>query len=184
MKKPPSTIDIFLQPGEFYFGDRHTCIRTVLGSCVSITMWHPKLLIGGMCHYMLPYRGRGKVNPRTHALDGRYADEAILMFFREAARAGTSPRDYEVKVFGGGNMFPQLQKRGSCRHGASKGEIEACPDVSCKNASVVHSLASVYGFSIAAQHTGGVGHRQVLFEVWSGNVWVKQVSPIRQGETA
>ncbi|MBL8511280.1 MAG: chemotaxis protein CheD, partial [Betaproteobacteria bacterium] len=51
-------MDIFLQPGEFYFGDADTRIRTLLGSCVSITMWHPTRRIGGMCHYMLPTRGR------------------------------------------------------------------------------------------------------------------------------
>ena len=48
MKKPADAIEIFLHPGEFYFGDRHTRIRTLLGSCVSIILWHPRLLIGGM----------------------------------------------------------------------------------------------------------------------------------------
>jgi hypothetical protein len=68
LHKPEFFIDIFLQPGEFYFGDHETRIRTLLGSCVAITMWHPRLRIGGMCHYLLPmHRGRsGKTE-----LDGR-----------------------------------------------------------------------------------------------------------------
>jgi len=45
-EKPPFVIDIFLQPGELYFGDRHTRIRTVLGSCVSVVFWHPEKLLG------------------------------------------------------------------------------------------------------------------------------------------
>ena len=48
MKKPDHVIEIFLQPGDFYFGGADTRIRTILGSCVSITMWHPTRLIGGM----------------------------------------------------------------------------------------------------------------------------------------
>jgi chemotaxis protein CheD len=32
-------------------------IRTVLGSCVSITLWHPVKRVGGMCHFLLPTRG-------------------------------------------------------------------------------------------------------------------------------
>ena len=57
MRKPPHVIEIFLQPGDFYFGDKDTRIRTILGSCVSITLWHPTRLIGGMCHFLLPFRG-------------------------------------------------------------------------------------------------------------------------------
>ena len=53
----PEPIDVFLQPGDFYFGEAGTRIRTLLGSCVAITLWHPILHIGGMCHIMLPERG-------------------------------------------------------------------------------------------------------------------------------
>ena len=49
---------VFLHPGECYFGGGPTRIATLLGSCVSITVWHPRLLVGGMCHYMLPSRQR------------------------------------------------------------------------------------------------------------------------------
>src|SRR5262245_20243998 len=54
MKSPADVLEIFLQAGEFYFGGEKTRIRTLLGSCVAITVWHPKLRIGGMSHYMLP----------------------------------------------------------------------------------------------------------------------------------
>ena len=64
--------EIMLQPGEFFFGQDDTIIRTHLGSCVAITMWHPEQKRGGMCHYMLPSRARS-----DDPLDGRYADEAI-----------------------------------------------------------------------------------------------------------
>ena len=56
MNRPLGGNEIFLQPGEFYFGDAATRIRTLLGSCVAITLWHPARMIGGMCHYMLPNR--------------------------------------------------------------------------------------------------------------------------------
>ena len=53
MRKPKGVIEVFLQPGELYFGDRYTRLRTLLGSCVSIVLWHREALLGGMCHYML-----------------------------------------------------------------------------------------------------------------------------------
>lgn len=177
MKKPDHVLDIFLQPGEFYFGDKDTRIRTLLGSCVSVTMWHPRLLIGGMCHYMMPFRGLHKIPPRNFQLDGRYAEEAMLMFFQEAVRNDSDPKEYVVKVFGGGNMFPEL-KKSAVSTSASKqslDEIRSSGDsISNKNVAVVHALARHYNFRIAAEHLGGVGHRTIIFDVWSGHVWMRK----------
>ena len=61
-------VEIYLMTGEFHFGGKDTRIHTVLGSCVSITVWHPRLHIGGMSHSMRPCRGN---KPGTHNLDGR-----------------------------------------------------------------------------------------------------------------
>lgn len=169
MNNPGHTIDVFLQPGDFYFGDKKTQIRTILGSCVSITMWHPELQIGGMCHFMLPSRHTNQ----TKMLDGRYAEEAILMFFKEAVRYDANPKEFVVKVFGGGNMFPQRGAKQTCNSHSSRDEIHACTNVSCKNSAIVHSLAATYGFSIETHDVGGTGHRQVIFDVGSGNVWVR-----------
>ena len=93
--------EVFLQPGDFHFGGGRTRLSTLLGSCISITLWHPRRLIGGMCHYMLPGRSRAADAP----LDGRYADEALALFDQAVARVASRPADYQVKVFGGGNML-------------------------------------------------------------------------------
>lgn len=166
MNNPPpisdEVMDIFLQPGEIYFGDKDTRIRTILGSCVSITLWHPRLCVGGMCHYMLPTR-------RTRAktdLDGKYADEAIELLVRDLRARGTTPRDYQVKIFGGGLMFPDRPKR----HQAE--------DVGYQNLSVAETLVEKHGFSVKAKNLGGVGHRNVIFDVWSGDVWVRHVTEV------
>lgn len=165
MHKPPHVIEIFLQPGEFYFGDRNTRIRTVLGSCVSISVWHPSLLIGGMCHYMLPSRhgsGLSRID------DGRYADEAFKLLLDEIGKSGTRPDEYEVKLFGGGNMFSKLVGAG---HG----------HVGTKNVEAGRHLMKRHGFRAAADDLGGNGHRTVIFDIWSGHVWVRQVAPRAAG---
>lgn len=157
MRKPAHTIEIFLQPGEYYFGDRQTRMRTLLGSCVSITLWHPELLIGGMCHYMLPERsGRRRTAP-----DGKYADEAFWLLLREVERSGTALHEYEVKLFGGGNMFPSSRR---CR----------TDHIGLKNAQFGKHLVNRHGLRVKAENLGGIGHRTVIFDIWSGHVWVKQ----------
>lgn len=92
--------DVFFTPGDFGFGDEDTRIRTVLGSCVAITPWHQTRRIGGMCHFMLPSRGQG----RGSQVDERYCVEAIALSLRETRRTHTTPRDFEVKLFGGGDV--------------------------------------------------------------------------------
>jgi chemotaxis protein CheD len=156
MHKPAHVIDIFLQPGEVYFGEQDTRIRTLLGSCVAITMWHPDMLVGGMCHYMLPtYAGK-----KRDMLDGRYADEAMELMLRGIHEAGTWPYEYQVKLFGGGHMF--------------SGEQAASEDhVGARNVEMARALMKRHGFSACAEHLGGTGHRNIVFDIWSGDVWVR-----------
>lgn len=152
----PQVIEIYLQPGEFYFGDANTRIRTLLGSCVAITLWHPGERIGGMCHYLLPSRDTA----HNRHLDGRYADEALGLFLVEIARSGLPPQQYEAKIFGGGNMFPVVKRTEKL-------------DVGARN--VAHGLHVLngLGFKVKGKHLSGAGHRNIIFEVWSGDVWVR-----------
>lgn len=170
MKKPQHVIEIFLQPGDFYFGDRNTRIRTLLGSCISITIWHPKLLIGGMCHYMLPTRSQ----PRTTALDGRYGDESMELFMNEVRAAGTRPGEYEVKLFGGSNMFIGSGKIQCIEKNCSNPLTISCRDISCRNRRSARQLVERYGFTVKAEGLGGTQPHNVLFDLWSGHVWIKR----------
>lgn len=167
MNTPDQVLEIFLQPGELYFGDQDTRIRTVLGSCVSLTFWHPGRQIGGMCHYMLPSRTQERRSREVAVspLDGRYADEAMELLAKEMDAAGAPHQEYEVKLFGGGNMFP----------GRSNQENH----VGLKNVETARNIVARHGFNCVAEHLGGVGHRNVIFDVWSGRVWVKY-APIGQ----
>lgn len=179
MHKPEHTIEIFLQPGDFYFGDVNTRIRTILGSCVSITMWHPTRLIGGMCHFLLPSRTK----PGQPSLDGHYADEAMQMFLKEIRAAKTHPVEYRVKVFGGGNMFHRIKQRNSDKQGASKTARHFDMDVAGRNAVVARSLILSNGFKIEAEDLGGNGHRQLIFDIWSGHAWVRKPTAMSDVDT-
>lgn len=168
MLKPDHVIEIFLQPGDFYFGDVNTRIRTILGSCVSITMWHPTRLIGGMCHFLLPSR------PKGAGLDGRYADEAMEMFMREIRAAKTHPAEYHVKVFGGGNMFRKTEKELAAQSDKFKSDSSFNMDVGGRNVIMARTLINVNGFKIKAEDLGGNGHRQLIFDIWNGHAWVRK----------
>ncbi len=149
--------EIFLHPGDFHFGDATTRIVTLLGSCVSITVWNPRLRVGGMCHYMLPSRG---APPAGGGYDGRYGDEAMLLLMQNIRNLGADPAEFQAKVFGGANMFPLKCQRNEMNVGE-------------RNIEMALTLLQHYRISIKAKHIGGDGHRKLMLDIWSGDAWLK-----------
>ena len=147
---------VVLEPGDFYFGRGHTRISTLLGSCISITLWHPRKRIGGMCHYMLTERNAQNSRPPDIPLDGRYAFEAFALFLQYVAAAGTRPSEYQAKLFGGSNMFD----------GGSTGKMDIGP----RNIQYGRQLLASKNIALMAEHVGGSGRRKLHFELWSGDV--------------
>jgi chemotaxis protein CheD len=93
---------VVLMPGQMHFGHHAGTIRTLLGSCVSITLWHPIRKIGGMCHYLLPSRSHRLHEPT----DGKYGDEAIEAMVKEIEKTRTNPKDYIAHLYGGADTMP------------------------------------------------------------------------------
>ncbi len=154
-----ASVDIFLQPGEYFVGNADYRIRTLLGSCVSITLWHPRLRIGAMSHFLLASRpSRSPAEP-----DGRYGEEVMWLMLRELRTAGVMPTECQGKIFGGGDMFP----------GARTTPIH----VGKRNGETARELLHAHGIPILSESLFGVGHRQIIFDVSSGNVWSRQVTP-------
>ena len=151
-------IEIFLQPGEYFTGDARYRIRTLLGSCVSITLWHPRLRIGAMSHFLLARRA----SRPSFELDGRYGDEAMCLMLRELERSGVRPEECEGKIFGGGDMFPSQTRQNGMNVGKKNGEM-------------ARELLRSHGIAVVSESLFGVGHRQVIFDVGSGHVWLRQV---------
>jgi len=152
--RPEDLHAVFLNPGEFHFAEGNTRISTLLGSCVSITLWHPRRRIGGMCHYMLSERTRSASTP----LDGRYGREAFELFLQHVAAARTRPGEYQAKLFGGASMLSDL----------AGGKI----DIGQRNVALAHSLLTDHGIALLSEHVGGSGRRKLHFDVWSGDVWL------------
>lgn len=168
-----------LRPGDFYFGTQGEELRTLLGSCVAITLWHPQRLMGGMCHYLLP-----RAPASVRALDGRYGDHALQLFLRELQRYRLQARDCEVKVFGGGNMFPQLASGGTSmaqnspsEKGSSQtsvGQVNAGQmNVGQMNVAAADQLLAEAGFRISKRHVGLSGHRTVRLDLATGETWIR-----------
>jgi chemotaxis protein CheD len=166
MHRIEGLIDIFLQPGEFFVADSEYQMRTMLGSCVSITLWHPFKRVGAMSHFLLPTRG---ASDQSKEFDARYGDEAMQLMVSELRQMGVAASQCQGKVFGGGNMFPDHFHAGSINVGRRNGEAAL-------------ELLNHHGVPIVSESLFGLGHRQIIFDVRNGDVWCHQVAPSSAGQ--
>ena len=153
----PGIIDVMLLPGDYAVGGPRHRIRTLLGSCVSITLWHPGARIGAMSHYLLAQNATP-----GHELNARYGDDALALMLAELGLSGVHGRDCQAKVFGGGQMFPALGRRET---------------VGQKNGEAARRLLKKHGIALVSESLFGAGHRQIVFDVGTGDVWSRQVDP-------
>ena len=153
----PGPSEIFLNPGEFAFGGGQTWIRTILGSCVAVTFWHPPTRTGAMCHYLLPTRPARQPGPPG----GKFADDVIPLIADHFASLGLAPAALQVKMFGGGNMFPSLPAQESLAIGT-------------QNIHKGLAILTRCGFEILSYDLAGGTNRSVVFDLGSGEVWIRQ----------
>jgi len=154
-----SDIDcIYLKPGEIYFADEPMVIHTVLGSCVSITMYSRRMKMGIMSHCMLPCTSE---NFHTGENCMKYTDCAILYMNRLLTSKGVCVRETEVKLFGGSDMF------------ASK---DASSTVGRKNVDTANSILTKMGYVLVAADTGGQFTRKLYFSIDTGTVYQRKIS--------
>jgi chemotaxis protein CheD len=165
MKFEDKAIDVFLQPGAYFIGDSRHRIRTLLGSCVSITLWHPIKKIGTMSHFLLANRIHDEAAPK---FDGRYGKEVMSLMIQELRQLNINANECEGKIFGGGDMFP----------GQSRSNLI---NVGRKNGEIARTLLNSQGIPIISESLFGVGHRQIIFDVRNGDVWARQVKPADLG---
>ena len=153
-------IDVFLQPGEYFVGNARHRIYTLLGSCVSVTLWHRPRRIGAMSHFLLA-RSAAEAKP---AADARYGEDAIWLMMRDLVRADVEPRQCVAKIFGGGDMFAAQPRKNVMNVGERNGEV-------------ARRMLRSRGIPIVSESLYGLGHRHVVFDVANGDVWVRHVSP-------
>lgn len=148
----------FLCPGDLYFGGDKVWVETVLGPCVSITLWFPKERQGGMCHFLLP--GRHPSLGVQRDLDGRYACGAWAWLKRQVASHALRLQDAEIKLFGGAS---------SLAHQMSWGGHIGQRNIACAERLMDEAQVHVVGRDL-----GGEGCRYVRFNLSSGDVWVRR----------
>ena len=87
---------VFLKPGEIYVGREPAEVSTILGSCVSVTMFSERLKLGAICHALLP---SGRTSEGKDKF--RYVDDSLLYMLKTFKEMGINSGELEIRLLGG-----------------------------------------------------------------------------------
>jgi len=143
---------LFLMPGAVSFVRRAARLRTLLGSCVAVVVWQPRVRWGGMCHYLLSERA-GVPGPAAEE-DGRFATDALAMLEHQMRETGLAPSQYQAHIVGGSNCFPE-------------GRVDL-GRIGERNAQWAKDWCASLQLPVITQDTGGRFTRRVEFDLATG----------------
>ncbi len=147
----------YLLVGQGGLFSKPTLVQTVLGSCVSVTMFSPALRWGAIFHALLPRRVdfAGRAGNGDHF---RYVDSSIWYLLRQFTRAGIAPHSLECKVFGGASPLHRALEN-------STGE---------RNVETALAVLAEAGLKVMASSVGGKDGRKLFFRTDTGLVLQKR----------
>jgi chemotaxis protein CheD len=142
----------YLLPGGLFVATSPHVVTTILGTCVSVSLWDPVKKIGGINHYMLPcWNGEALASPR-------YGSIAIPRLIERMLQLGCNLSQLQAKLFGG------------------KGSNEVEPGswmIGKRNVEVAEVLLKEAGIPVVGLSVGGPHGRKIHFNTHTGEVRLK-----------
>lgn len=132
-----------------------TLVTYSLGSCIGVTIWDPKVCVGGMIHYMLPESSLS--TEKAKARPAMFADTGIPDLFRAAYELGAVKKNLIVKVAGGSQLL----------------DDNGLFNIGKRNYVMLRKIFWKNGVLIDAEDTGGSISRTVRLEIGTGRVTIK-----------
>ncbi len=151
---------INLQSGDVYFSqtfehDAEKILKTILGSCVAVTIWHSKSKTAGICHYLLAKEvEKAKITQTMQKY--RYGEEALNYLFNKMILLHPAD-EYDIALFGGSNMYPSLIQ----------------PPIGEMNVKFAQAWATKNKLTFNHQDTLGNNGRNLTFNLITGAITIK-----------
>ena len=144
----------YLYPGNIFTSAEPHLVTTVLGSCISVCLFDPRVCIGGINHYMLPlWNGEGLASPR-------YGNIAVTRLLERLEALGCFKGRLQAKVFGGGEVLK-----------ITRGSI----NVSERNIVFAKDILEQLKIPIIAIDVGGNTGRRIVMNTGNGKVIMKRL---------
>ena len=134
-------------------------ISTLLGSCVAVCLYDPKLHLAGMNHFLLPSRASRANDDTDVILNGDYSMEVLV---NSMMGKGARKDRMVAKAFGGGNIVSSIQMA-----------------IGARNAEFAQEWLEREGIPLVASDFGGAWSRKVIFTPTNGDAFCRRM-PINQ----
>jgi len=154
--------EVYVQPGESCLVTEPAIMRTLLGSCVGVTFWVPRLGIGALCHTMLPSYPEKSPTDTSIAAGRRYVDFSICDVARQLDEHGACRGEVQVKLFGGADVLKVTHD-------------ESRPTVGRLNCEVAIRVLRDEGFDVVASSLGGTSGVNIQFHTDTGEVLLRRL---------
>ena len=151
---------VYLKPSELCISRVPTLVTTILGSCVAVTMRHPKLGVSAICHALQPDCSRRSAGCLRHCEKKyQYASCVIPEMLYRLETLGANREMLEVKLFGGATVLTTSNNQSIGR----------------QNVDVALSTLKQLGFNLKAHQVGGTRGRKIIFNTHTGEVSLKHI---------
>lgn len=145
---------VFLLPGEYCVTKSPTLISTLLGSCVSVSLYNKKLKLGGMNHYML------QKSPDPASNSPKYGDYSNEMMIKFMKKVDPNPANIEAMLFGGGHVVGHLHSG----NGIANGNIQ-----------IAREILKKYNIRIVKEDIGGNNGRKLYYQSWDNQIKIDKI---------
>ncbi len=149
--------DYFIKPGYVYVPAEQTHLRTVVASGIGVTLFDRSRKIGGMSHYIRPFREKGSST-------AVFAAPALTALARMLMDTGSIRSDLEAHFYGGA-VNPQ----------AAGYE----PGISEDNIRIGLEILGKLGIAVVGQDVGGERARKIVFHTGTGEIMMAKVEAVR-----
>jgi chemotaxis protein CheD len=140
-----------------------TILSTILGSCVSVCLFHPKGRAGGLIHFALPSAAYANLSGETGDDKNshlRFGDFAVAhLIARVCEAAGVGPRDLLAKLVGGATVVDEMNSN-------KIGEL---------NSGMARNVLRETGIPIVGEDVGGTSGRKIYFYTETGRLRVSLI---------
>jgi chemotaxis protein CheD len=154
--------EIHVLPGESHLALQPAILCTVLGSCVGITFFIPRLGVGALCHPMLPHCPAAQLSRRNAFANRRYVDFTIRDMAQQLDALGAVRTETQVKLFGGGDVLPI-------------GNMSWRQTVGRQNSAMATHVLDEERFTVFVSKLGGTSGVHIQFDTQSGEVLLRRL---------
>jgi chemotaxis protein CheD len=131
-------------------------IATLLGSCVAVCLFDPKLKLGGMNHFLLPSRTSAANTDTDIILNGDFSMEVLV---NGLINKGASKARMVAKAFGGGTIVSSIRM--------AIGE---------RNADFAREWLEREGIPLVASDFSGPWSRKIIFVPQTGDTFCRRMA--------